>query len=123
MYCSKCGTAIPQNAAFCAACGQQVPNPTSPQPPTYLPPAQTEWQTTTGQLRITYAGFWLRVAAAIIDGIVLAIPLAPFFFIFFASLIPVIIHTQQTQDPMEIITALLPRLMLYLLLALLGSWL
>lgn len=123
MYCSKCGTAIPQNAAFCAACGQQVPSPTAPtppQPPASVPATQTGWQTIAAQPRITYAGFWLRVAAAIIDGIALSIPLAPFFFIFFAGLIPSLIHNQ---DPMEIIAALLPRLMFYLLVVLLASWL
>jgi uncharacterized RDD family membrane protein YckC len=129
MYCSKCGTAIAQGAVFCSSCGQPVtppfaaaPNaqvstpsisPPISQPYASVPPAPLFSQT-------AYAGFWLRVVAAILDGIVVSIPLAPFFFIFFASLVPSLIRSQ---DPMEVITTLLPRLMLYLLVVLLASWL
>jgi uncharacterized RDD family membrane protein YckC len=56
MYCSKCGTSLPQGSAFCQACG-----------------------TTTGtaaQRSAVFAGFWLRFVAYIIDHFVVGIPVA-----------------------------------------------
>ena len=89
MYCSKCGANVPEGAAFCSACGQPVPTTsaippvppgspapwapmaTPPQPPAYIPPAQTAWQTAAARAPVAYAGFWLRFVAFIIDAIVL----------------------------------------------------
>jgi uncharacterized RDD family membrane protein YckC len=81
MYCSKCGTAIPQNAAFCAACGQPVD-----QPPTLAPnapgfatataPAAAGpygYVASAGFPATAYAGFWLRVVAHLIDGLLAGI--------------------------------------------------
>jgi uncharacterized RDD family membrane protein YckC len=137
MFCSKCGANVPEGAAFCSACGQPVltasaippapPSPpapwapiaTPPQPSAYVPAAQPAWQTS-ARPPVGYAGFWLRVVAAIIDGIVVSIPLAPFFFFFFASLIP---SLMRSQDPMEVIAAVLPRLMVFVLVTLAISWL
>jgi uncharacterized RDD family membrane protein YckC len=74
MYCHKCGAQNDDQAAFCDKCGAALtnmrpmvsataaPSPTSPEsgpaPPLY--PAAVE-----------YAGFWKRLAAALIDGILL----------------------------------------------------
>jgi uncharacterized RDD family membrane protein YckC len=74
MYCHKCGAQNDDQAAFCDKCGAALtnmrpmvsataaPSPTSPEsgpaPPLY--PAEVE-----------YAGFWKRLAAALIDGILL----------------------------------------------------
>jgi|ERR1700728_2340891 len=92
MYCSKCGTAIPQNATFCTACGQPVSQPptleanapayaTSATPPLarpygYVPPAAVP--------PVAYAGFWLRVVAYLIDGILAGIAFAILLLIAFA---------------------------------------
>jgi uncharacterized RDD family membrane protein YckC len=81
MYCSKCGAAIPQNVAFCAACGQPVnqpltlaPNapgfaaatpPAAARPYGYVAPAEFP--------AMAYAGFWLRVVAHLIDGLLAGI--------------------------------------------------
>jgi uncharacterized RDD family membrane protein YckC len=129
MYCSKCGANVPEGAGFCSACGQPMATtlsappagtvPISTAPPVYVPPAQPSWPVPAARA-VAYAGFWLRVVAAIIDGIVVSIPLAPFFFLFFASLIP---SLMRSQDPLEVIAAVLPRLMLFVLVTLAGSWL
>jgi uncharacterized RDD family membrane protein YckC len=74
MYCHRCGAQNDDQAAFCDKCGAALtnmrpmmsataaPSPTSPEsgpaPPLY--PAEVE-----------YAGFWKRLAAALIDGILL----------------------------------------------------
>jgi uncharacterized RDD family membrane protein YckC len=80
MYCSKCGSNLPEGAAFCSACGQPmattfaappaVAAPVSVAPPVYAPPAQPSWPAPAARA-VAYAGFWLRFVAWIIDRIVL----------------------------------------------------
>lgn len=78
MFCSKCGTAVTEGAAFCSACGQPVssiaaaPPPAAPAAiPAAMPPVQAGW---TAQPPIGYAGFWLRFVAFIIDSFLVGIP-------------------------------------------------
>lgn len=82
MFCSKCGTALAPNSAFCQVCGTAAPsaaavpaNPLNPAPlaqqvsygaagstpvsPHWLPPVTR-----------SYAGFWLRFVAHLVDGII-----------------------------------------------------
>jgi uncharacterized RDD family membrane protein YckC len=111
MYCSKCGTAIPQGAAFCPACGQPVnpsfaaappvpiPGTSVPQPiPPYVPAPLFP--------QSSYAGFWLRVVAHLIDGLLAGIA---FSFVFLAGIAALgigyfrdLIH--QTNNPEDIFT-------------------
>ena len=74
MYCTRCGTSIAQDAAFCPACG----DPVTAAPPAAVPAAANA---------TAYAGFWLRFVAWIIDELILnavfllvAVPLAPMIF-------------------------------------------
>lgn len=81
MYCTRCGNAMDEAAAFCPHCGLPVV-PVGPvggaiPPPTI--PAEP--------IAVTYAGFWLRFVAYIIDGLILSavilvlmFPLVPVFF-------------------------------------------
>jgi len=81
MYCTKCGTAIPQNAAFCTACGQPMNQPTTlaanaPPYATAVSPAPAPpygYVAPAGFPPVAYAGFWLRVVAHFIDGILAGI--------------------------------------------------
>ena len=81
MYCTQCGTAIPQNAAFCTACGQPMNQPTTlaanaPPYATAASPAPTPpygYVAPAGFPPVAYAGFWLRVVAHFIDGILAGI--------------------------------------------------
>jgi uncharacterized RDD family membrane protein YckC len=81
MYCSKCGTAIPQNAAFCAACGQPVnlPSTLSASAPGFVAAAPLAAAPPYGYVAspafpaMVYAGFWLRVVAYLIDGLLAGI--------------------------------------------------
>ncbi|MGB8541257.1 MAG: RDD family protein [Candidatus Acidiferrales bacterium] len=92
MYCSKCGTAIPQNATFCTACGQPVSQPATPAPnaPPYAttasPPAARPYgYVPSGTFPpVAYAGFWLRVVAHLIDGVLVGIAFAILLLIAFA---------------------------------------
>jgi uncharacterized RDD family membrane protein YckC len=83
MYCSKCGANLPDNATFCSACGQPTTVASSAPTPggavvSGAAPAPTGWVPAP---TVTYAGFWLRFVAFIIDAIVLG-------FIGFAITIP-----------------------------------
>ena len=66
MFCPKCGTANGDQAAFCSKCGAAlIPSVIAATPavqaPTTAPAAKA----------LTYAGFWKRFAASIIDALIL----------------------------------------------------
>ena len=70
MFCSKCGTQIPNGAAFCAACGQSVVGPVPPAAgipaaPLVAAPARP----ISAFAPSIHAGFWLRFVAYVIDSI------------------------------------------------------
>src|SRR5277367_5096426 len=62
MFCSKCGAAVAEGAAFCAACGR----------PVIIATAAVITQPV-ARPTVAYAGFWLRFVALIIDSIVMSI--------------------------------------------------
>lgn len=91
MFCSKCGSQVAENAAFCPACGQSTtdqpaaprgipvapggfaPPPAPPVPSAAIPPPAPPIPyppTSTGR-PVGYAGFWLRFVAWFIDAIIL----------------------------------------------------
>jgi uncharacterized RDD family membrane protein YckC len=57
MFCTNCGVAIYEGAAFCSKCGQAVDRGAKAAAPG----------------KVAYAGFWLRLVAFVIDSLVLAI--------------------------------------------------
>lgn len=61
MFCTACGTALPEVAKFCGRCGSEV----QPIPDRPLAPVSD---------RPRYASFWRRVAACLLDGVVLWLP-------------------------------------------------
>ena len=81
MYCSKCGAHLPGEAAFCVACGTPAgrpaaatPSPVPPPPAAYPGPTRTVYADPAGLVvsrGFTYAGFWLRFVAYLIDGVIL----------------------------------------------------
>jgi len=77
MFCSKCGASIADGTIFCTSCGQLAA--TSPSVASATPPVQPTWQPAgaapAARAPVTYAGFWLRFVAIIIDGIVLGVVL------------------------------------------------
>lgn len=88
MYCSKCGSEISPAATFCATCGQAVSGvaPAAPAalagsafpatvPPASLaippaPPAVSQGLAQASYGGVTYAGFWLRLVAHLLDGLI-----------------------------------------------------
>jgi len=75
MFCTRCGAQVQEGNRFCQVCGQEagaaavaapVPAVSAPPPPVSMsgPVAAP----------LPYAGFWERVAAYLIDGLILGIP-------------------------------------------------
>ena len=137
MFCSKCGSQVSDAAAFCSACGQptagESPAPRGiplapggfvPQQPASAPSATfplpaVVYAPATAGASLTYAGFWLRFVAAIIDIIILWIPLAfAMVWALAGSGIIGLIRTGQLQTPDAIMSALGVSLILRLGLAL-----
>jgi uncharacterized RDD family membrane protein YckC len=111
MYCSRCGVQMTDASQYCPACGQPTGTPASaggfsPAPPeatTVYAPAIPATPAPTGappayggtvvshapyalSARVGYAGFWLRVVALFIDGIIIDVVLGvPFFFLLAGS--------------------------------------
>ncbi len=117
MYCVRCGNVVPEGAAFCRTCGQAVSvspassteamgpassleSPiameTSPVPALPMAPYASPSPSIRPSLMAPYAGFWLRVAAYLIDsailtvafGVVVAICIASFGIRFFRGFAP-----------------------------------
>ena len=76
MYCSKCGAAMADGAAFCSSCGQSFS----------LRSAAPMVGAFAVVPRVEYAGFWLRFLALLIDNAVMGLG-------FILILIPVIFLT------------------------------
>lgn len=122
MICSSCGATVADGTAFCGSCGRPIVGYNVGQVASAAPSAGVI--APLGGVPVagatTYAGFWLRFVAAIIDGLVLAIPLAFIAFLLIASAVPFLTHAQ---DPMTIIVTILPRIFFLLIIYLVASWL
>jgi uncharacterized RDD family membrane protein YckC len=122
MICSSCGATVADGTAFCGSCGRPVVGYAVGQSPSAAPmvsqAAPMAGVSTAGAN--VYAGFWLRFVAAIIDGLVLGIPLGIIAFLLIASAIPLLTHTQ---DPMTVIMTILPRILFLVVIYLVASWL
>jgi uncharacterized RDD family membrane protein YckC len=73
MFCSRCGKEVGEGNQFCQFCGQEVGGaaiaaPVVQNAPPYVSPSATI------AAPLPYAGFWERVAAYLIDGLILSIP-------------------------------------------------
>jgi uncharacterized RDD family membrane protein YckC len=127
MFCSRCGSTLATGTAFCQVCGTAVSPGTTASTvmspavaagavsPHWLPPATR-----------AYAGFWLRLVAHLIDGLLLGA-------IGFAIVVPIILLTgfgatmrgfrpDRQPDP-AIIAAFVSSLALMAAVSILGSWL
>lgn len=124
MYCSKCGASIADNASFCSACGNATGGAGTTQTQVgVLPPPPPPPHVAAGTPAL-YAGFWLRVVAAIIDYLIIGVPLGAIFFGLIASSLPALMRMQgEGGAPMMIVFTILPRLIAFAVISLVGSWL
>ena len=90
MFCTKCGSALQEGTAFCGVCGNPV-SPTAviapPAFPTQIQPTELTPYPALGGVVLaqapTYAGFWLRFLAHLIDSLILSpVFIAMFIFAF-----------------------------------------
>ncbi len=81
MYCSKCGANVAAGTVFCGSCGTPTGTPAvaiarPAAPPAYVGgSSQAAYADPAGLVAsrgFTYAGFWLRVVASLIDGIIMS---------------------------------------------------
>jgi len=84
VYCSKCGVNVSTGAAFCGACGTPTGTPAAAiaRPSAAAPyvggsshAAYADPAGLVASRGFMYAGFWLRVAATIIDGVIISVAL------------------------------------------------
>jgi len=73
MFCTRCGQNVQEGTSFCPFCGQKNGTAVTPAPNT-LDPALTPPLHQPIFVSFAYAGFWLRLAAYFIDGLILGIP-------------------------------------------------
>jgi uncharacterized RDD family membrane protein YckC len=122
MICSSCGATVADGTAFCGSCGRPIIGYNVGQSTSAVPAVASAGPmggVSTVRANV-YAGFWLRFVAAIIDGLVLGIPLAFIAFLLIASAIPFLAHSQ---DPMTVIATILPRILFLVVIYLVASWL
>ena len=123
MFCSSCGAKTVEGAVFCGACGRPVGTAAAGSSPVAPAAAGTGFPAAPVAAGggTKYAGFWLRVVAALIDGLALAIPMGFVFFLLIISALPTLMT--HPPDPMRMMIAILPRLIVFLLITLAATWL
>jgi uncharacterized RDD family membrane protein YckC len=131
MFCAKCGANVEQGKAFCGACGQPVLGYSVGAPSTGVLPVPgaspgatpAHASPATPQQNVAFAGFWLRLVAAIIDGVVLSIPLMPVFLLIFLGTFRNMQDVRSAHDPTALWAMLGPRILLVLIVSAIASWL
>lgn len=85
MFCSKCGAVLTTDAAFCVSCGNPVVRGAVAAAAVPVPAnvGVAGFSTTRS---VTYAGFWLRFVAHVVDGLILSVGV-------FALVVPLIFLT------------------------------
>jgi uncharacterized RDD family membrane protein YckC len=74
MFCSRCGLRVEEGNRFCQGCGQEVGGAVlAAQAPTGLAPGAVP-SGSGFPAALPFAGFWERVGAYLIDGLILGIP-------------------------------------------------
>jgi uncharacterized RDD family membrane protein YckC len=76
VYCPNCGQQTDENARFCRHCGHQLTSSAAPalsEPPAGYLRSNVSAMDVAEARAVVYAGFWRRVAAAIVDSILVTI--------------------------------------------------
>lgn len=133
MFCSSCGATVKEGSTFCGTCGKAVSDSTAQAPAapaarvvvaTGGPPI-VEGGMTAARDTGLYAGFWLRVVAALIDSLLIGIPFVVIAVAIFASALPMLRDLGATPNlnPFLLVSLFFPRLLLLAALGLVGTWL
>ena len=130
MFCSKCGSNLTPDTAFCQVCGTAVSSATAA-----IPAAPVQWSTANAgavsphwlpPVTRSYAGFWLRFVAHIIDGLLIGAVcgaiFVPLFFLSGLSGFLRAVDRSRQPDP-AVIASFVSSIVLLVLASVLGSWL
>jgi len=121
MFCSRCGLRVEEGNQFCQACGQEVGAAVTAAPAAAGAPPPPIAVSARAAAPLPYAGFWERVAAYLIDGLIVGIPfwLVVIAFIFMSGGLGMIIHRfpagSQPMDPREAMALVGPFFMAFFL--------
>lgn len=134
MFCASCGATVKDGTAFCGSCGKPIigynvgqasAGSAASGPPAAVGTPISQPGALAARDTGLYAGFWLRLVADIIDNILLMIPYGFLAVMIFASAIPMLRDLAGTQNPnpLLIVTVLGSRILFFVFLNLLGTWL
>ena len=128
MFCSKCGAALAADTAFCQSCGNPVVR-------TALPPSSpaiVSPHAGVGAIvyasNVTYAGFWLRLVAHLIDGFIIGfasiLVIVPLFFLMGGTgLLTTLSRAGDHPDPAQVWAFISLFMLPIIAISLLGTWL
>ncbi len=120
MFCQACGANIADGTAFCTSCGRPIVgyaiNQSGGAAAVAMAPPVAVAGTSTN-----FAGFWLRLVAAILDNIILIIPTAPLVILIFATMLPAIALARG--NPALLFATFFPRIIFFVILILALKWL
>jgi len=136
VYCSKCGTNLADGTAFCGTCGTPTGTPAAAIAPSGVSPTYAGGSTHAAypdpaglvvSRGFSYAGFWLRVVAALIDGVVMSLALGvllvPLFFLSgVTGMIEAIAEHHGQPDP-GVIISLIAMMFVFAVVSVIGQWL
>jgi uncharacterized RDD family membrane protein YckC len=125
MFCTRCGVQVVEGNRFCQACGQEVGVAVTAAEPAEVPAsaafppvaASSAPVYATARAPLPYAGFWERVAAYLIDGLILGIPfgILVVILIFLFGGFGVMMHRRNRVDPAEAMAFAAPMFSLFFL--------
>jgi len=85
VFCSKCGAAVSTDSGFCQSCGTPVARPALLSTPSMAVSPHAGVGAIAYASNVTYAGFWLRFVAYLVDSLILGVAVmalfVPFFFL------------------------------------------
>ena len=131
MFCIRCGSHLPEGAAFCSSCGAPVPTgmevsgaAAAPPEVGYGPGAVVLAEPFASGTAPVYGGFWRRLWSHLIDRFILGVVLMPVSFLVFVPMLAnQSIDWTDTDLPAEALAGLLGGILTLAFLALLASWL
>jgi uncharacterized RDD family membrane protein YckC len=130
VFCTQCGAQSTGGAGFCQKCGARLaatamaPQPAAPAG-SYAVAAAPMAPVIPVLPESYYGGFWIRVAAYLIDGLLVGVVTVPIFLLtIFPSVASVIHQAESNQEPgPEVMAALIGSVGFFALLAFCGHWL
>jgi uncharacterized RDD family membrane protein YckC len=128
VFCSKCGAALAADTAFCQSCGSPVARTALATPPSVAVSPHAGVGAIVYATNVTYAGFWLRLVAHLVDGVIVGfgimILIVPLFFLMggVALISSLPRGSAERADPAQI-GAFVSLMMVFVAVSLLGQWL